>query len=188
MSSKDTVKARFDQEVVEHQMTVLLANGLHRHLRFRQPGTEIYGFDLVTWPGYLTICGDCGTYVFARMNDMFAFFEQSHGSINLHYWAEKLQAPRGRDGVLSFSEDRYRELVEDWLSKQDFNNAARDMAREALLGNVVNEVEAREGLETWVDAYDWDFRDYDAQFIRCCYAIVWGIEKYRDSDRSHMGH
>lgn len=85
-------RERFTRDTAEHQMTVAQDNGLYRHLRFNAPGTYIYGFDLITWPGFLCICGDIQTHVFSRTADMFTFFGDGE-SINPDYWGEKLQAP-----------------------------------------------------------------------------------------------
>jgi hypothetical protein len=75
----------------EHQMTVLRDEGLYRHIRFQQPGTEIWRFDLVTWPGHLVITGgDVQDFHFARIPDMFEFFRGPVGHVNPGYWAEKL--------------------------------------------------------------------------------------------------
>ena len=39
-------------------MSIERDDGLYRHLRFKSSGTNTYYFDLVTWPGYLTVTGD----------------------------------------------------------------------------------------------------------------------------------
>ncbi|MEN5374297.1 hypothetical protein [Stenotrophomonas hibiscicola] len=43
--------ARFEKDTAEHQMEVLLDNGVYRHLRFKRPGSYAFSFDVVTWPG-----------------------------------------------------------------------------------------------------------------------------------------
>jgi len=72
-----------------HQMRVLRDDGLYRHLRFQSPDTGIAWFELVTWPGALTICGDMGSWTFRRTEDMFEFFG-GKGDINPGYWQEKI--------------------------------------------------------------------------------------------------
>jgi hypothetical protein len=91
----DESKERFARDTADHKMTVLHEDGLYRHLRFRADGSLV-GFDLITWPGSLTIQGGHGTYTFRRETDMFGFFRASNG-VNVDYWAEKL--PGGRDSV-----------------------------------------------------------------------------------------
>lgn len=66
--------ARFRVDTAQHQMELLQNNGLHRHLKFSNAESSVYRFDILTWPGYLTICGDIGTSVFRRMSDMPEFF------------------------------------------------------------------------------------------------------------------
>ena len=78
-------------------------NGVHRHIRFKKPGTMCMYFDLITYPGGLLYTGDMGTYVFVRLQDMFEFFRTSNQDgwvkemgltlyTNHSYWSEKLVA------------------------------------------------------------------------------------------------
>lgn len=131
---------RFRTDTADHVMEVALDQGLYRHLRFRKPGTGFNWFELITTPGQLTIRGDMGTYVFARTEDMFTFFENSRGSINAHYWAEKVQAQDINSPVQEFSRDRFVEAVmEDfWNSRENLDDAPevwREI-REQLLDDV----------------------------------------------------
>lgn len=109
---------RFERDTSEHEMHVLRDDGLYRHLRFIRPEGDAwrsaYYYDLITWPGYLAVVGDCGDFMFSRVRDMFEFFEQSSG-INPDYWSEKLRGPgRHDDASRTFSADRYRQRVLDW--------------------------------------------------------------------------
>lgn len=102
---------RFESETAGHVMTVLHDDDLYRHVRFTNPESSFYWFDLVTWPGTLAIKGGMGTFVFSRETDMFGFFRAGAGTINPGYWAEKL--PDGRDSARKYDEDILRaELVE----------------------------------------------------------------------------
>ncbi|URN11302.1 hypothetical protein LUW77_03145 [Streptomyces radiopugnans] len=94
-------------------MTVLHNDGLYRHLRFMSPRTSEFRFELVTWPGSLTIRGDYGDpHTFSRLDDMFQFFRADRRrGINPHYWAEKLGRDGGRRSVKSYSEELLRQLV-----------------------------------------------------------------------------
>lgn len=120
----------FLKNVAKHEMTVLLDNGIYRHIRLKQPKSGNMWFDIVTWPGFLAYSGDMGCFVFTRLNDMFQFFrtdskEEGLG-INLSYWGEKLEAvdrngPTGE--YKEFSEERLREHVEyaikTWVEECD---------------------------------------------------------------------
>ena len=86
---------RFLLDTALHRMEIIRDDGLYRHLRMKQPGTSCYYFDIITWPGYLTVTGDMGTWTFSRIADMFDFFGAWKGVINTHYWSEKLEAGAG---------------------------------------------------------------------------------------------
>ena len=105
---------RFKRDVAKHEMTVLHDDGLYRHLRFARPkpASFMYWFDLITWPGSLTIRGDIGeSYTFSRLPDMFEFFRGK--DINPHYWSEKLDG--GRDSAKEYSEEKFRQLVVEYF-------------------------------------------------------------------------
>ena len=111
----------FLKDVAAHAMTVLLDNGTYRHLRFRQPNTGNLWFDLVTWPGVLTIHGDMGTWTFSRVDDMFTFFRDSKLRINPDYWGEKLQHGQfpGRDGGKVWDQDTFQAHLLAQLEEHD---------------------------------------------------------------------
>lgn len=116
----------FLADVARHEMSVLHSDGLYRHLRFKEPGSGCYWFDLVTIPGKLIYTGDMGTFVFSRMADMFQFFrtdrEYAHSKglklgINTGYWAEKLIAVDGnrhKAGATEFDEDAFRRVINEY--------------------------------------------------------------------------
>ncbi len=124
-----TTEQRFLKDVESHVMEIIKEDGLHRHIRFRKPGTMCMHFDLITWPGYLCYTGDMGTFVFRRLEDMFQFFRadreyaQSRGKqlgINVGYWAEKLEAVDGnshRSGATEFDSDKFKQIVNEYRTK-----------------------------------------------------------------------
>lgn len=194
---------RFDRETSEHTMTVLRDDGLYRHLRFQQPGTSMYYFDLVTWPGVLAISGDCGAYMFSRIDDMFRFFESQRDGINPHYWSEKLRAPEQR-GVKAYSVEAFKERVLEWLTdstgdiEEDEAAELREAVYEQILddpdGYLHDEGVARLRLHEFehagrhiVDDWEWSFWEYDNQFLWCCWAIVRGIAEYRAAKLTPAG-
>jgi hypothetical protein len=197
------VRERFVRETAEHQMTVRHDDGLYRHLRFQKPGTWVYGFDLVTWPGYLAVVGDAGDFMFARIADMFEFFgpkgarggfEDERWGINPHYWSEKLQGP-GHDPAREYAHEAFRARVLDWARDYCEWGDGEDiypslligaLEREVLAGWTHHEHEARERLSVleeevggFLETWEWDLREYNWQFLWCCWAIVWGIAQYR---------
>jgi hypothetical protein len=182
----ERARERYERDTVEHEMTVIRDDGVYRHLRIQKPGTWTYGHDLVTWPGYLAITGDAGEYMFSRIDDMFQFF--SGDQINPHYWSQKLCGPGRGDVARVYSERAFRACVAQWLEDIDRTGDAalatavdRDVLRFAC-----NEHEAREALAsfrhddgTTIDSWEWDLREYDSQFLWCCWAILRGIASYR---------
>ncbi len=191
------IRRRFERETADHQLTVMRDDGIYRHLRIQEPGSGAYWFDLITWPGCLTVTGDCGTFVFARIQDMFEFFESPHGRINPHYWSEKLRAPDHRH-VKAYAHEAFERRVRDWARDfcDDFGGADGLIYPSLLTGALDREVldnwtdtedEARDRLEQLqdlldqnLDAWEWDLRDWDWQFLWCCTAIVDGIRRYRE--------
>jgi hypothetical protein len=145
----ENIAERFARDTKDHQMQVLRDDGLYRHLRFRRPRTQTsaYWFDLITWPGRLTVDGDCGTFTFARLTDMFEFFRG--GRINPGYWAEKIQsAGHGppQDLARTCSEDLFRKLVFEEIAQviRD-GHAPRGIGREIKLA-----------LRDWYEPYHED--------------------------------
>lgn len=190
---------QFIGEIGEHQMQVLHDEGLYRHLRFKAPGTMIWHFDLITWPGYLAFVGDVGRgYVFHREPDMLRFFDhgQPLGHINADYWAEKLTG--GRESVRRFSEDRFTEYVnarvQDWCIDLADEDAARlrSQVSEEVLDYACDQrlaLDALAGftfdgkhLELEMDSRS--FTDYDHHFVLALHALLWGAIVYHASEHA----
>jgi hypothetical protein len=196
MATEAAVAARFERETAEHVLTIIHDDGLYRHLRCRAPDTWAYGYDVVTWPGYLAIVGDAGDFVFSRVRDMFEFFESDSGRINPDYWSQKLQAPRPA-GARVYSHDALVERVHWWAREvcgewgvfegaiyPDLLIGALD--REILRDWTHYEEEGRERLQLleeevgfYLETWEWDLREWDWQFLWCCHGIVKAIEVYR---------
>lgn len=196
---------RFLDDVTDHQLTVIRDDGIARHIRFRQPGTICYGFDLITWPGHLCITGDCGTYVFQRIEDMFEFFRTdpkyalSHPErklfINAGYWGEKLLSIGTNAGYKEFDEDHFKERVikyfNDW---KEYKEPATEQAEE-LWKEIDDQVLSRidDGdIYAYQAAYDFEHEGFQFEdffdgggterhtfhYLWCLYAIAWGIQQY----------
>jgi hypothetical protein len=185
-------KARFLQDVERHEMTIVRDDGVHRHLRFKRPQSSCYFFDLITYPGSLVIDGDCGTYVFRRLPDMFEFFraDKTDRDINPGYWAEKVTAA-DRDGIKRFEFDTFKSDVRDYLDqyaegREDAERCAR-IRRECL--DELHHVEPDEaGAIAFIRDFsfegfcfqDWErtSREFSFRFIWNCYAVQWAIARY----------
>jgi hypothetical protein len=126
---------RFATDTEHHQLTVLHEDGLYRHIRAQQPGTGHCWFDLITWPGTLTVKGDMGTYTFSRAQDMLDFFRRStsYDGPNLSYWEEKLDAVDSSSGVRTYSVDLLRQHIADDVTAEaeaDLDRRIREQAEE----------------------------------------------------------
>ncbi|WP_143713593.1 hypothetical protein [Variovorax sp. RO1] len=186
------VAARFPQDVAQHEMTILRDDGVDRHLRFKRPGSSIYWFDVITWGGRLYIGGDCGTYVFARIEDMFEFF-RGH-EINPQYWAEKVQAADKNSGIEAFSDEVLKETLKHYVENHAESEEWSDKQRDALWAAVEQEVFGYDTDEhtLWrsAEAFEQDgfrFRDlwdygrqtaYEYHYLWSITAVVWAIGKY----------
>lgn len=138
---------RFLDIVKDHQVHVLLARGVYRHLVCAAPGTGIHRFEIMTFPGHLAYVGDLGSYTFCRLHDMFEFFRtgvrgpspQDLG-INPGYWGEKVEAYDRLGGLEVLDEDALRSVLEDyletWADTHDVPATVVEDVREQLLDEV----------------------------------------------------
>lgn len=196
-----TTQHGFLKDVSSHAMTILRDDGVYRHLRFKRPDSGVYWFDLVTWPGRLSISGDMGDYTFARLNDMFEFFRTDRESakglrINLGYWSEKVVSACPRGKVTEFCPDLFRKaVIEDFRQwrrsaglrvipdmKQHVRDFVLDYANDSEHEALRSVHEFSNEGQTPFDCF-WDRRlhDYTNQFRWICYAIAWGIQQYDNS-------
>ncbi len=194
MNEKD-MQERFLGDVKDHRCVVLREDGPDRHIRCRKPGTISYGFDIITWPGHLCISGDCGTYVFQRIYDMFEFFKCSSTKrypINSGYWAEKVLAQDKIGEIVRFSEEKFNKAVlSDFqeFAKHGRHNPEqireiwRDIREDIL--NPENEHTAYERVYSYQkhgfsfqDFFDHILMEYTFSYLWCLYAIVWTIREY----------
>lgn len=201
----------FLETVKEHEMTVIKDDGLDRHLRFKKPNSGNRWFDIVTWKGYLCVTGDMGCWVFSRIDDMFDFFIMSDNDfnksniINPGYWEEKLQAISrfgSSDGsTKEFSESRFKEAVKEYFDQYfedvDEEDESKKEVWEGIESDIFNYIgeysrpdtlfhRVNEFYEGDFNFVDFDYRgcfDYTYYYIWICYAIVWGIIKYREEKK-----
>ncbi|AWN03663.1 hypothetical protein PBI_JACE_43 [Gordonia phage Jace] len=196
MTTRDRIahtRRQFEAETRDHQMTVLHDDGgVYRHLRFQQAGTSIWHFDLITWPGHLVICGDIGSWHFARLHDMFEFFG-TRQTLSPDYWGEKLQGNQRHTG---YSAERFRDHVFTafWETRHEREQNAPlwRAIRDSVLIHDDNEHDAREAVRDFEftgdqpaddfefhDAWEWSLNDFDHHYLLALHAIVWGIRQYR---------
>lgn len=195
---------QFLEDVQRHEMTVLMDNGVYRHLRFAVPGSGFEHFEIVTYPGHLVYSGDMGCYVFSRVPDMFQFFRCKR--VNPWYWAEKVQAMDGGrasgGSVLEYDAQALRAMVEQqlqtWLKElPEDDQEAREGLQEAvqeLLGDLqgcevrdydaVSDFEYIAALDSgplrfaFCDLEFGKYRKETHRYLWCCHALAWAIEQY----------
>lgn len=207
----DPTEEQVLNDLAGHEMHIIRDDGVHRHIRFRRPGSSTYWFDLITWPGTLCIDGDMGTYVFRRIEDMFEFFRTDREyalrkgnklAINPQYWGEKLQSvDRHGNGYKEFSQQLFRDAVKQefdaWVDSEEPSNEAKaalwdeledrvlscasDGAHEAIKAAMDFEPDDGEVMFEMRDFWDHRLQDYTFHFIWCCYAIAWGIQLYDET-------
>jgi hypothetical protein len=188
------ILTRFQADTKNHQVQIVLDQGVHRHLKCQEPGTWCYGFHITTWPGHLCISGDMGCYVFARSPDMFQFFRGER--INPQYWSEKLQADSVRSGHKAFSGKVFREAIKrdfmGWRFEEGESRvAAFQDVRNELLENEYSTASEAVGAamsykcavsgNEFVDFLDHDLEEYTHHFLWACHAIQWAIACYDET-------
>lgn len=189
---RETAKAvaeRFPRDVAGHAMYVMRDDHFDRHVRFKNPDSYNMGFDLITWRGHLCYTGDMGTFVFARIDDMFKFF---HGEPNPQYWSEKVLAA-DRDGVTAFSPEMFKQAIRCRLDSAEASPEVRAAAEEQVMPAAADgehyAYEAARHFEhegfTFADFWEANCRDYTYRFLWCCHALVWAIEKFNAEKAVH---
>lgn len=192
----DKVAERFAHDVRNHAMVAREANGVHRYLRFRAPNSTNYWFELVTWPGHLCITGDCGSFVFSRLHDMFEFFRDDEGRVNPSYWSEKVMAQDRSSGVKEWSREAFKEYVLDRFKQfcdgNEVSTSLRKVWKRQLESHVLGDCDEWEAWDRlrnctddikvgrhrcFADIED-DCKVYTFRFLWCLHAIVWGIKQF----------
>ena len=203
----DPTEKQFLGDVKTHELTVHLDQDTHRHIELSSPGTNSYCFHLLTWPGNLCITGDCGTYTFNRVEDMFCFFRPSEYHkkrhperllpINPGYWEEKLTSICRQGRCEIYDEKGFNSRVlahfgqywEDAVWAENKKGEMDEMWRaiqEDVLPHASDEHEAYSAVNSFCYR-DFTFQDffdgggtvkYSFHFIWCLYAIVYGIGVY----------
>lgn len=199
--NKNITEKRFLKDVSNHKIEIIRDDGVNRHIRFRRDNSYVYGFDLITWKGHLCYTGDMGTYVFARIEDMFDFFIMDKSdfnysyknklNINSGYWAEKVLSMDRYGKIKEFSPELFevaiKEAFENYFSDEEGKEDCwSEIESRVLSCSEDNEYVAMDAAMSFeyngfefVDFFETNCREYTLHYIWCLYAIVWGILKYR---------
>jgi hypothetical protein len=203
MQNYEKIKEDFDKYAEKYEMTINMDSGVHRNILFKMPDTREGFFYLTTWPDYLCISGDYGTYVFERAHDMFNFF--GTGSINPGYWAEKLEGVDRCDGYKKFDFDAFCKCVDEYI--EDYWEYESDEEKIGVKEDVDFHIKSEDIKSIDVAAQKiWDYKsphghtfenfgecfggggteDYTYRYIWCLFAIVYGIKRYRESKEQQV--
>lgn len=200
----DRVRRLFDEATQDHQLTVVHDDGLYRQLRCRKPGTNIWDWDVITWPGHLAVTGDLGSFTFAREQDMLLQF--FHGldakrGIDTRYWLEKCIAwdqhtPR-RVLCSQYVKQHYRDDLDGYSnddSTYDMPQERHSKWRQALeLADEHDETTNIHEMLTFLmnnidpDAWDWNITKPGYRALNVCLLIAWTHDRYRENLTSQVG-
>lgn len=193
----ECTQERFLRDVAEHQIKVIRDDGVNRHIRFQQPGTSCYHFDLITWPGSLCYTGDMGTFVFRRTHDMFEFFGANgrYGKnpetlyINPGYWDEKIIANNIHGGHKEFDEDKFRKRINNfrvnWMRQLKEAGSTKEARRELWEAvedevlDTINDGKDRAQIAAYdfhhkLDGDEFYFQDlFEYNFTRHTFGFIW---------------
>jgi hypothetical protein len=206
MKKLECTAERFVKDANCHIMTILRDDGVNRHIRFKRQDSSSYWFDLITWNGSLCIDGDCGTYVFRRLDDMFEFFRADRNyrkdvadlAINPSYWGEKLTSIGKHEKFTEFDSDAFDQIIKqyviEWIKdrrdtttheeRRDLWNSIQqdviDTNESRKQGNAYDFSHRLNNQENFYfqDLFEYDFERYTFHFLWNCYAIAWGILQY----------
>lgn len=188
----------FADSVKDHELQIPLDTGIYRHLIYKKPYSGDMGFNIVTVPQYLTICGDMGSYTFTRVADMFQFFRGDN--INPEYWAQKCVSTDKHCDIKKYCEKKMTRLimerVEDWCSPEwnDYSEEQRKQLeneiKEDVLPYIDTESMALDVLmdfdpdnSMFEDFLEEDVREFTPNFLWCLEAIVHTIKVYDETKK-----
>lgn len=185
-ANRAEVYERFKKDTANHQMVIVRDDGLYRHIRFRRPETYAYGFDIVTWPGYLAISGDMGASLFTRLDDMLEFFRETperHDKadglyINPSYWLEKCVANDGEakefstDLLSAYVRSAFDEYVKDQEDDDGRDPEWADDLWEEIEQEIISRADDNPSVETAIKAMD-EFAPDDERFSGFRFVDAW---------------
>jgi len=198
-------RARFKVETKNHKMKVLRNDGIYRHLRFMNPASSSYWFEIHTGPHFLLFRGDGDSYVFSNSDrDMFRSFRDSNPDPG--YWTQKLSSSEQaekwdhdvfqedlaqyitdmveQDIVPKEHEQRLRDEVELDLMYEDLHSA--DLAIKALMEFEFYFEESHQYQQdktpdfTFDECWEWIARctQYDWWYLWALHGICWAVKQF----------
>lgn len=195
---KHPTKESFLKDVKDHKLTIVKEDGVYRHLKFKGKDFAFH-FDMITYPGGLLMRGDMGTWVFERTEDMFAFFRNHNGELEINpgYWSEKCVSESVfGNGIRVFDPDGFREcVISHWEEyfEEDLESEEAIVVWESIEDRILCGEDAEWDLVSRLNDWsnyglesDFDFTDFwentvtigTYHYIWACYAIAWAVIQY----------
>lgn len=172
----------FLKDVESHRMTVLSDNGVNRSLKFENPNCSNLHFFITTWPGHLCISGDMGTFVFARIHDMFEFFENID---NAGYYTEKLIAGVASEYCQETAKNDLIEIVKHAELTPDKESVAVTYVDGLDFYDEYSYVESIRNWDEHEAGFELEICDLSRpvkptyHYIWCMHAIIWAIQQFK---------
>jgi len=178
----------FARDIVDHKLTIVKDDGVHRYLVCKRPDSGFYGFQITTWPGYLAISGDMGFNAWSRTSDMFAFFRgQLNGAINNSAYVSEKAVTKG---IAKFDINVAHEALAEWFESRYENDENKEEYLEDLTDNMLDTEDEYDFVEavrnhTFSDGNDisdffgeHNLELYDYNYGWQLEAIDWAIKQY----------
>jgi len=204
-SARETRIAQFADSAArwfkDHEVEVLLDQGLFRCWRCAKKGDSAYAFMVTTIPGRIIVVGDIGEIIVERTSDMIPWCRSSINSID--YFEEKV--PNSIKTV-EYDSEVAREWVESEIAIQQGLLAEEDgdeYPDENAIAEISNIMEQYRDLlplvdeehrfiqelydSGLIDGCDWpDLTNYNANFLWCREAIKWRCSSSGPASRNRQ--
>lgn len=191
-----TIGRMFAADTSGHQLTILLDQGDHKHLRAHAVDEDtghprhLYSVDLVTWPGRVAIAGDMDGFTFKA--DLPTLRAATQNGINWGYLAEKVDA--GRENITGFSQEAFQREIRDQIDQATVDGTApRGLEAEVnewfLNGDYAEQFHTEEAALFaardfehdgfhFSDLAEWDLTAYTSDFERAALGVQLVIRLY----------
>lgn len=154
----------FAAQTAKHRFTVIADHGPYKHWSFAAPNSVDAFFDIVLWPGHLTLIGD--------LTDAHTFIKVPADLTQLHlrdplYWTNKLSVDRRRD-LLQFDLETFRtvawadidQFIADNADDPAWTPTAIDDLKTATWRQIYRSAHTEDGdpeALVWAGVKDWDY-------------------------------
>ncbi|GAA2036286.1 hypothetical protein GCM10009720_16030 [Yaniella flava] len=186
----------------KHILDVVRDDGPYRHLQVTDTRDNRSRYDIITWPKYLTIAGERGSFTFAAgPDDMLPLFDRQ---VNPGYWAEKLKSMHPND-VFGYNDLHFKKwlLGDFWRRSRTLDHdqttewwesLGRWLLSDSPLASIMDEADVLHAL-AYIDAPRghyvntghgmWDTNDFHYEYSLA--VILAGVRTYLASRHMAKG-